>query len=144
MSYQYAKEKFADVEIIAVEHIAAPTVAYNARTFDLPPLLHILTVALYFAALGIWAIAFGARDMIITFAVCSIFLVGAFGLPLLWAKMAPAQRDKHCNFGDFLADGVASHTGIVASKDVIVQVLILPFLILCWAVITAFISAAVL
>jgi hypothetical protein len=148
MSKYFPKASFAQIDSLslaepladALEH---PTGAAVTRHFDLPPVLHAATVGLYFAVLAVFAFAFGEKAMIIPFAIFAIFIVGGFGVPALWQVMQPAHSDRPLDWASFKRFGIATHTGVLASKDAIVQVLMLPLFILSWAVIIAFIAAFV-
>jgi hypothetical protein len=140
MTIQYPITAFAE----AGELIPAP-VDTNRRTrhFDLPVALHVATVALYFAFLGVMAFAFQSKEMILPMAIFIVYIAMAFGVPALWTKMKPLHLDRASCWQAFERDGIDCATGTLTSGQAMAQVLILPVLILGWAIVVAVIAAAV-
>jgi hypothetical protein len=140
MSIHYTAETFADA-LIAKR--ATPFEVKVARSFDLPPVLHIATVGLYFAFLGVMAVAFQDRELIIPMAIFVMYIVMAFGVPAMWMRMKPDHVSKPLSWSQFSRSGINTYTGNMSAKDATGQVLILPVLILGWGVAIAVIAAAV-
>lgn len=113
------------------------------RSFDLPPVLHAATVGLYFGFLAVMMFAFQDRGLILPMAINVIYVVMAFSVPALWTRMKPAHDGRSLSWSEFARDGVATNTGRMNAKDATGQVLILPVLILGWAVAIATIVAMV-
>jgi uncharacterized membrane protein YhaH (DUF805 family) len=114
----------------------------RTRHFDLPIALHAVTVGLYFVFLGVMALAFQSQSMILPMAIFIIYIVMAFGVPALWARMKPVHDDHAMNWPAFEREGVVCATGRLTSGEAMGQVLILPVLIVGWAVVVAIIAAA--
>lgn len=130
-----------DSEIAKVSRIEQPNAAAG-HVFDLPPVLHGVTVACYFGFLGVLAAAFGGRDMVIPFAIFFLFVAMGFAVPAMWAWIAP-PKGRVPGWSDFRYRGIECATGHLSAGAAIGQVLILPVLILLWSVAVAVIAAAV-
>jgi hypothetical protein len=140
MSIHYTAQTFADVQVTKK---ATPFEVRVKRSFDLPPVLHALTVGLYFAFLGVMAVAFQDRGLMIPMAIFVIYIVMAFGVPAMWVRMKPGHDSTALPWADFSRSGIDTFTGNMSAKDATGQVLILPVLILGWGLAIAVIAAAV-
>lgn len=140
MSIHYTAETFADALIVKKR---APFAVKVERSFDLPPILHTATVGLYIAFLGIMALAFQDRGLIIPMAIFVIYIVMAFGVPAMWVRMKPDHGSKAQSWCDFSRFGIDTYTGNMTAKDATGQVLILPVLILGWGIAIAVIAGAI-
>ncbi|MBL0924664.1 MAG: hypothetical protein IBJ12_09405 [Sphingomonadaceae bacterium] len=140
MSIHYSAETFANAQVIKR---ATPFQVQVKRSFDLPPVLHALTVGLYFAFLGVMAIAFQDRGLIIPMAIFVVYIVMAFGVPAMWVRMKPGHDGAALAWADFGQSGIDTFTGNMSAKDATGQVLILPLLILGWGLAIAVIAAVV-
>jgi hypothetical protein len=140
MSIHYTAETFAEALITKK---TTPFEVKVERSFDLPPVLHAATVALYFAFLGVMAFAFQDRGLIIPMAIFVIYIVMAFGVPAMWVRMKPDHANEPLHWAEFSRFGIDTFTGKMTAKDATGQVLILPLLILGWGVAIAAITAIV-
>ena len=144
MTDKFTRAKLADIDariVAPTEIVREPTKV--SRHFDLPVGLHIATVGLYMAILGVFATAFADMTMAIPFAIFALFIVAGFGVPALWARMKPAHDDHAMDWAMFERMGIDTHTGMLKAKDATVQVLMLPLFIFGWAVTVAIIAATV-
>ena len=126
----------------APDEVPVP-VTQVVRNFDLPTRLFAATVGLYFAFLGVMAVAFADPRLIVPMGIFYIYIIMAFGVPALWVRMKPDHADRPLSWSQFMREGVATHTGRLAGKDAAVQVLILPTLIFGWGVAMAVIAALI-
>lgn len=140
MSIHYTAETFAEA---LVTKKATPFEVKVERSFDLPPVLHAATAGLYIAFLGVMALAFQDRGLIIPMVIFVGYIVMAFGVPALWVKMKPGHASKALGWREFTQSGIDTYTGKMSAKDATGQVLILPALVLGWGVAIAVIAAAV-
>ncbi len=140
MNIHFTTETFANA---GVTKKASPFEVSVERSFDLPPVLHGLTVGLYLAFLGVMAFAFQDRGLMIPMAVFVFYIAMAFGVPALWVRMQPNHRSKPLSWSEFSRFGINTHTGNMSAKDATGQVLMLPVLILGWGAAIAVIAAAV-
>jgi hypothetical protein len=75
--------------------------------------------------------------------ICAIYLVMAFGVPMLWSRINPAHTERALSWGEFSRRGIMTNTGQLTAREASVQVLILPVLILFWGLAVAIIVALV-
>jgi len=101
------------------------------------------TIGAYFAFLAIMAAAFMNPNLIIPFAIFVVYLMMYFGVPGLWAKVAGRPIGRFQTWAEFRSEGIDIATGHIGSGGAIAQVLILPALIVIWALAVALIAALV-
>lgn len=111
------------------------------RTFELPRALYAWTVGCYAAVLVVFAVGLKDVGLLIPLAICAIYLAMAFGVPSLWTRMQPTNRSSSIEWWRFRRDGVRTAAGPLTAREASVQVLILPVLILVWAIGTMLIVA---
>ena len=142
MSIHYPRERLQDVAAGAVE-ISPPQLRNRAeRTFGLHPALYVLTIGSYFAFLAVMAAAFMNANMVLPMAIFIIYVVMAFGVSGLWARVAGRPSGRFQSWAEFRAEGMDIETGHIGSGAAIAQVLALPALILGFGVTVAFIAIA--
>ncbi len=139
MTVQFNQQIFAAA---AAEHGKVVRPNRVERVFGLHPALHIATVAGYFAFLFIMWAAFGERSLIIPFFIFAFFLAAGFGVPALWARIAPNEGPK-ANWAAFQAEGFDCATGHLTAGAATAQVVILPALLVFWGLAVAIIRAFV-
>ena len=123
---------------------AAPTLPNRAeRTFGLHPGLFVATIGSYFAFLAIMAAAFMNPNLIIPFAIFVAYLAMYFGVPGLWARVVGRPVGRFQSWAEFRSEGMDILTGPIGSGGAIAQVLVLPFLIVGFAVAVGLIAALV-
>jgi hypothetical protein len=127
--------------VVTPGHAHSTTVAHPARTFELPPVLYLLTAAAYLSFVAVLATAFATRELILPIAVIAILIVAGFTVPGLWARMQPDSAGSALSWSQFRNRGIVTHTGRMTAGDAATQVLVLPTLILLWAVAVAIIAA---
>lgn len=140
MSKYYSAEAFARTELTRK---VSPFQVNVVRSFDIPPVLHGLTVGLYLAFLAVMAFAFQDRNLIIPMVIFVGYIVMAFGVPAMWVRMAPGHGNKTISWADYKHLGINTYTGNMSATDAAGQILILPVLIFVWAVAIALIAAVV-
>jgi hypothetical protein len=113
------------------------------RTFGLHPLLFAATIGAYFAFLAALAVAFMVPALVIPFAIFVTYIVMAFGVPGLWARVAPKPVGPVQSWSQFRTEGMIIETGHVESGAAIAQVLVLPSLIALFGITVAIIAAVV-
>lgn len=109
------------------------------RHFGLPPIVHGALFAIIMGYLGVMALATGEREMIIPFAIFSVFVAMFFAVPACWSRMKPLADVPAPKWASFIRDGIDIETGHVSAKDALVQIFTLPLLIFAWGVCIAFI-----
>ncbi len=128
---------------LVIAPTGAPATELPTRHFDLPPVLHAAVFALFAGFLAIMGATFAGDRMGIVMAICGVSLAGMFGVPALFQLMGPAHSDRATGMAGFRRDGIDCHTGHLSAGEASAQMLILPVLILGWAVAIAVITAVV-
>ena len=124
--------------------VEAPKARHEVdRTFELSKELYAATVALYLGFLAVMAAGLAAPGLIIPMAIFAVFVIAGFGVPALWAKLAPETASKQMSFAKFRQQGIRTLTGRLAARDAAIQMLILPVIIFFWGVTTITIAALV-
>lgn len=141
MTARYDAALLARIADVRLEPDAPPA---TDRTFELPSALLLATVGLYFAIVAVFAIGFRDPGLIVPIGICVTYIAMAFGTPAMWARMKPEHKSRALGWSAFVRDGIDTYTGRLGAKEASVQVLILPVLILGWAVATTLIAAIVL
>ena len=127
------------------EIVAPPTPRACAdRTFELPSVLYAMTALLFVGFVSVLSFAFRAPAMAIPFGVFIAFIVAFFMVPALWVRMKPEDNPSRAlGWSEFRRSGIATQTGRVTGSEAALFVLLLPFLILCWAIAVASIAALI-
>ena len=140
MSKHLTRELVAEQAAI----VAAPKPRHEVdRTFELPKGLYAATVALYLGFLAVMATGLSSPGLVIPMVIFTLFVVAGFGVPAIWARLAPAPRSRQMSFAQLRRDGIATLTGRLSARDASIQMLILPVIIFCWGVTTVTIAALV-
>lgn len=132
----------------ALAHVAAVTDAPHIRSeidrsFELPTGVYGATVALYLGFIGVMALTFMTAQLVLPMVIFALFIVAAFGTPMLWARMNPAKQQRALSYGMLRNRGIQTGTGRLEGGAAMVQVLILPALIFLWGIAIAVIAAVV-
>ena len=133
-------------ELLVRQEIAAPPMprACTDRGFELPTSLYVAMGAMFLGFVGVLSFAFRNPEMAVPFGVFVAFIAAFFVVPGLWARMQPADsRTPALDWSRFMAEGVDTATGHSSGREAAVLALLLPFLILCWAISVAVIAAIV-
>ena len=141
MSVQYSQ---AALKELATHSPAGwqPRLANRAeRTFGLHPALFAATIGAYLAFLAIMAAAFMNPNLVIPFAIFVVYLGMYFGVPSLWARVVGRPVGRFQSWAEFRSEGMEIETGHIASGAAIAQVLVLPALIVGFALAVALIAA---
>ena len=141
MTRKLDRTQFAELARTVAPPTFALPVAHPPRTFEMPPIFYAVTVAAYLGFVAILATAFATRELILPVAVIAILIVAGFGVPALWARMQRDTVGRALSLGEFRKRGIVAHTGRINAGDAAIQVLILPTVILLWAVAVATIAA---
>lgn len=112
------------------------------RNFGLPTALYGATVGCYFGFLAIMWAAFANPVLVIPMVICAVFIVGGFGVPMVWTRLK-GNSTNPATVGEFGVKGIMTHTGRLAPRDATIQVLILPVLVVVWGIAIAVIAAIV-
>lgn len=130
--------------LVARDEIVAPPVPRSCedRTFELPPVLHIATALLFLGFVSVLSFAFRAPAMAVPFGIFVVFIVGFFTVPAMWVRMKPEENhSKALRWSELGNAGIGTPDGRTGGREAAILVLLLPFVILCWAVAVAMIAA---
>lgn len=136
------KQRIADIGRDATITTALPRVKVE-RNFGLPTWLYGATVAAYFGFLAVMSAAFMNPGLVLPMAICVVYIVMAFGAPLMWTRFKPEDTSRAMTGSQFRHRGIHTDTGHLTAGEATVQVLILPVLILGFGVAVAIIAALV-
>ena len=112
------------------------------RNFELPTALYGATVGLFLSFLGVMFIGLATPGLIIPMAIFAIFIVGMFGFPAAWTRLK-GNESEPMTMGKFANEGIMTYTGRLAPRDAAIQMLILPVLVVLWAIAVVTIVAIV-
>lgn len=111
------------------------------RSFGLPTVLYIATVALYLAFISVMAGLFLNPELAIPMVIFAGLVILAFGLAGCWTRMKPTNDSAPADWAAFRANGIETSSGRLTAGEATIQVLILPVLILGWGLAVALIVA---
>lgn len=114
------------------------------RSFELPPGIHIATALLFIGFVSVLSFAFRNPELAVPWGVFVAFIAAFCVVPALWTRMKPVEsRTPALSWTRFAEQGIATATGRTSATEATVLVLLLPFLILCWAIAIATIAALI-
>ncbi len=115
--------------------VAPPALRRNRqeRTFDLHPAVHLMLAGAWMSFVLILSAAFMGKDLVIPLAINIIGVTSLFLVPGLWARIAPDNGGRRPSWSEFMAEGVDTITGHMATKEALAQIFILPVLLLSLA-----------
>ncbi len=140
MSRHITREHIVDQGIIVEAPRAKPVAD---RSFELPKALYFTSAACYLVFIGLLAAALSSPGLIIPLAVCVVLIAAFFGVPAMWTRMAPQSRTEPMAWQQFRSRGIATHTGHLSSGEAAIQMLVLPVLIVMWALAVVTIAALI-
>jgi len=131
--------------IVRQEIVAPPSLrACTDRGFELPTGLYVAMAAMFLGFVGVLSFAFRNPEMAVPFGVFVAFITAFFVVPGLWARMKPEDsRTPALDWSRFISEGVVTATGHTSGREAAVLMLLLPFLIFCWAIAVALVAALV-
>ena len=132
-------------ELIARNEIVAPPMARACtdRDFNLPVALHAGFFGLALAFLAVMWIGFASPGLAIPMAICVIFTVAFYAVPMKWATMQPVNPGKAMTLRKLMDQGVDTINGHCSGEAAIAQVLVLTALLLAWGIAVVTIAALV-
>ncbi|MBB3033186.1 hypothetical protein [Alteriqipengyuania lutimaris] len=113
------------------------------RTFEMPTALYGATVALYLGFIAVLGIGLATPGLALPMAIFAIFIVGLFAAPALWLGLGRKPEAKAMSYGDLMRHGIMTHTGLLKGRDAAIQMMILPVLIMVWAMTVLVIAGVV-
>lgn len=137
-------EALAPVVPVAAVEAVLPNIRQDVdRTFEMPSALYGATVALYLAFIAVLGFGLATPGLALPMAIFAIFIVGLFAAPALWLGLGRPSQAKAMSYGDLMRRGIMTHTGLLKGRDAAVQMMILPVLIVVWALTVLVIAGVV-
>ncbi|MGB7373171.1 hypothetical protein [Pontixanthobacter sp.] len=145
MSYHFLRDQIAQRAAIRTSAVLESGDAPHQvdRTFELPRWIYAITVGCYLAFVAIMAVGFSSPGLTIPMMIFTLFIVAGFGVPAIWTRLSPEPGAKAMNAGQFRRLGISTLTGRLSASEAATQILILPVLIVLWAVAVVIIAAFV-
>jgi len=134
---------YSDI-LAAREEIVAPPAARacNDHSFELPSGLYVATAMLLFGFVSVLSLSFMGPTMVIPYAICIAFIAAFFAVPAIFVRTGSAEaQTKPLSWSEYRRKGIATATGHTPAGEATTLVLLLPFLIMCWAVAVSTIAA---
>lgn len=123
--------------------VAPPGRACTDQSFELPTAIYVAMGLMFVGFVGILGFAF-RTEMALSYGIIFAFLSAFFAVPALFPRLADRDgRSKSLDWVEFREKGIATATGHATSGEATILVLLLPFLILCFAIAVATIAALV-
>lgn len=149
MSKLMTRELVADKAIVHAELRAAPAIfpapaPVADRTFEMPHGIYVAMLGLFLGFLATMAIALPSPEMVLPMVIFAVFVLGFFGVPALWVRMAPERNGSRASSWDaFLRNGIMTSTGHCTGKAAAIQALIIPVVVFGWGLAIVAIRAIV-
>lgn len=130
--------------LVSRDEIVAPPAARccEDRTFELPTAIYLGMALMFFGFVSVLSMAFRSPGMAVPFAIFVVFIVAFFTVPGFWVRM---KSEENCSealtWAELGGRGIRTPQGVVSGREATVLALLLPFVILCWAVAVAIIAA---
>ena len=123
------------------EIVAAPLErACTDQSFELPKGLYVAMATLFAGFIGVLSLSFRGGHMAVAYGVIVAFLAAFFAIPAMFPQMAPSAT-KRMSWFEFQRKGIITATGRTGPWEATILVLLLPFLLLCFAIAVATIAA---
>lgn len=134
-----------DLLIARDEIVAAPApAACDDQSFELPGGLYAAMAAMFAGFVAVLAFAFRGGHMGVAYGVIFAFIAAFFAIPAMFPAMKPADsRSRALSWTMFRYKGIATATGRTTARDAAILVLLIPFLVFCFAVAVTAIAALV-
>ncbi|HET7575868.1 MAG TPA: hypothetical protein VFK19_04780 [Sphingomicrobium sp.] len=129
--------------LVAREEIvdSPPARACTDQSFELPTGIFIGMAAMFAGTVAVLSLAMHGR-MGVSFAVIFAFLIAFFVIPAIFVGSAPDSPGS-VGWSEFLRKGIKTESGHSSGGSAALLVLMLPFLIFCFAITIAMIVALV-
>ena len=133
-----------DVLIARDELVASPAErACSDQTFELPGGIYAAMAMLFAGFVAVLGTAFRGGHMAVVYGVIFAFLAAFFAIPVIFSRPPGEGHTKALSWTMFQYKGIDTATGRTSATEATVLVLMLPFLVLCFAISVAIIAALV-
>jgi len=131
--------------LLARDEIVAPPAqqACDDHSFELPGGIYVAMALMFAGFIAVLSFAF-SRNMSVSYGVIFVLLTAFFFIPGAFTRVKPEEsRTKALDWYEFSRTGIKTATGRMKARDATILVLLLPFLIFCFAIAVATIAANV-
>ena len=138
--------RLSETELATRQELALAPPAQRAcddRTFELPPVLHVMTTLLFVGFVSVLSLAFAHPELAVPWAIFVLFIAAFFIVPALWTRIAPTNSSKALSWSQLMARGMETATGHTSGAETAILVLMLPAFIFAWAIAISIINALV-
>jgi hypothetical protein len=131
--------------LAATDQVVEPPLerACRDQSFELPTGIYVAMGIMFVGFVAVLGLAF-TGEMAVSYGVIFAFLGMFFAVPALFPRMARDSSTRALQWQVFRERGINTATGKVSAGSATVLVLALPFLILCFGVTVAAISAVMI
>ena len=117
--------------------------ACNDQSFELPSAIYIAMGSMFVGFISVLAFAFRS-NMAVSYGVIFAFIAAFFAVPALFPRVTRGVvANKRLDWHTFRSNGIATATGHASGREATILILLLPFLILCFAIAVATIAAVI-
>lgn len=130
--------------LVSRDEIVAPPSPRSCedRTFELPPALHVATALLFLGFVSVLAFAFRSPAMAVPFSIFVLFIIAFFAVPAMWTRMKPEENgSRPLRWSELGNKGIETAHGKAGGREATILVLLLPIVIMGWAIAVAIIAA---
>ena len=117
--------------------------ACRDHSFELPAAIYVAMGGLFLGFIAVLGAASANASMVVPLGVIVAFLAAFFAIPAIFTRAAPDESAGALSWSRFVESGIETATGRESAASATVLVLLLPFLIFCFAVAIATIAALV-
>ncbi|MFN2259180.1 MAG: hypothetical protein ABR601_05005 [Parasphingopyxis sp.] len=125
--------------------VAPPALRPNRapRAWDLHPAVHLMVAAAFFAFVGILGAATMDQGLVVPFAIFIAFLASFFAVPWIFARVAQqGEQAPFQSWQEFLREGIDTASGHLDGREILIQVLTFPALLVMWSAFVAIVLFA--
>ena len=129
-------------ELLAHNEIVPPPQqrACEDHTFEMPVAVYGMMAALFFGFMAVMAVGFSHPEMVVPMAINFAFLTAFFAVPAVVVNVS-VDGKRALRWSEFMRKGIDTATGRTSGGEAAILVLLLPFLVFCWAVAIVIIAA---
>ena len=117
--------------------------ACEDHSFELPTAIYAAMGLLFLGFVTVLGAASANASMVVPLGVIVAFLAAFFAIPAIFTRAAPSENAGALSWARFAERGIETATGRESAASATVLVLLLPFLIFCFAIAIATIAALV-
>jgi hypothetical protein len=118
--------------------------ACTDQSFELPSGIYVAMASMFALFIAVLAATFRGGHMAVVASVIFAFIVAFFAIPAIFSATAIGKSETRAlRWMEFRQSGIATATGHSSAREATILVLLLPFLILCFAIAIVSIAAAI-